>query len=185
MNVPRWLAWGCVGLALLFLAWTEGAAHEQDALTFQNAEQVLARHGAYVHLQDSLRLVERRFVGEEAFWRAKADSLGKVQNVAASLANRDTSKAESVSSNTTQLPATDSLRVVFLGRSLDACDAARGAADSALARCEARGDSLSRALADVLRAKACRFLLFKCPSRSALFIGGAVLGALLENRLSH
>ena len=158
--LQRLILYGCLAGVLIAFGFAQGASHEADALLVDQAHQLVGSHTTFQRVQDSLRGVERRFVGEEDFWRTKADSVGR--------ANRDQSaptKSDSVALSgtmTTPIP-TDSLRVVFLGRALDACDAARGAVDSALARCASRADSLTRTLRDVLAMKKPRFGWFAGP----------------------
>lgn len=164
--------------------WVSGRAAGVASVTFSEAHALLGGHAGYQRVIDSLKGTEARYVGLEGFWRAKADSLARL-HAANPVGVHDSSGTGLPSSGGLHVSQNDSLRVIFLGRALDACDGARLAADSALARCAARGDSLEASLRAVLAVKSCRFLFFKCPSRSAFFVVGALAGAILEHRLSH
>lgn len=191
----RTILYGVLALCLMGFCYVQGRASATDDLTLDRASALLGGHGAYQRAIGLLRDSEAAFVRSEGFWRAKADSLGRRFHAAnpvgvqpsshldsAALASRLPSRS-STDSGVPYQPA-DSLRVIFLGRALDACDASRAAADSALARCGRRADSLETSLREVLAVKECRFLFFKCPSRSAFFLLGAVGGALLKSRLA-
>ena len=183
-GLRRALLYAVLALCLCGFAYVQGRSDAVDQQALQRAETLLAGHTGYLRVIDSLRSAEARYVGLEGFWRAKADSLA---HSALAAGVKDTLKPTQPSgaANTLVTVPSDSLRVIFLGRALDACDASRSAADSALALCRVRGDSLEAALRGVLAVRGCKILFFKCPSRSALFVLGAVGGALLEHRLSH
>ena len=163
MNVTRWTAWGLVGVALLLFAYSQGRADQQASVIEHEGYALLASHTTYVRVQDSLGRLERGFVVEENFWRAKADSLANqsaiTMNAAPVASSHDTLGA-------THLP-TDSLRLLFLGRALLACDESRAVVDTALVRCAARSDSLERSLRAVLASKRPRFGWFLGPCLGA------------------
>lgn len=182
----RGILYTILALALMGFCWVSGRAAGVDSVTLRDAETVLAGHSGYLRAIDSLKGVEAHYVGLEGYYRRLADSLGRFH--AANPVGVQVSANPSGSSpqGANSRPVADSLRVVFLGRALDACDASRGAADSALARCRLRGDSLETSLRAVLAVKSCRvFGFIPCPSRGAFFVLGAVGGALLEHRLTH
>lgn len=182
-TIRRAILYGVLALCLCGFAYVQGRSDESASVTFSEANAILGGHAGYRRVIDSLRGAEARFVGLEGYWRARADSLGGIQRTTA-VANSPAG-ADSTPHLANSQPVNDSLRVIFLGRALDACDASRGLADSALARCAARGDSLERSLRAVLAVKSCRVLFIPCPSRSAFFVVGALAGALLDHRLSH
>lgn len=181
-GLRRSLLYGVLALVLMGFCWVQGRASAIDDLTLEHAQAVLNGHQGYERALEALRGREADFVRSEAFWRAKADSLGR------QMGNQIQRPLASKNPQELLVPASasDSLRVIFLGRALDACDASRSAADSALALCRVRGDSLEAALRGVLAIKTCRLPFgIPCPSRGALFVLGAVSGAILENRLSR
>ena len=188
-TAKRTVLYTLLAIALVGFAYVSGRAAGVDSVTLRDAETVLAGHTGYLRAIDSLRGVEAHYVGLEGYYRRLADSLGHIALTPSSI-DRDSARIFSdtalVASSNASRSATDSMRVIFLGRALDACDASREAADSALARCRLRGDSLETSLRAVLAVKSCRLLGFiPCPSRGAWFIVGAVGGALLEHRLTH
>lgn len=183
-TAKRTILYAILALAICGFAYVQGRSDAIDSLTLGRAETLLAGHTGYLRVIDSLKGVEARYVGLEGFWRDKADSLGRRSQGANPVGVQPSSATGLPSSGGLHVSQNDSMRVIFLGRALDSCDLARGAADSALSLCRARGDSLERSLREVLAVKSCRFLFFKCPSRSAFFILGAVGGALLEHRLA-
>jgi len=179
-GLRRGLLYGALALCLMGFCYVQGRSDAIDQIALQHAETLVAGHTGYLRVIDSLKGAEARYVGLEGFWRAKADSIARTLTRTSLLpSHTDTSSGRN------GIPQADSLRVIFLGRALDACDASREAADSALARCGRRADSLETSLREVLAVKSCRFLFFKCPSRSEFFILGAVGGALLESRISR
>jgi hypothetical protein len=178
-TVKRLALYGVLALCLCGFAYVQGRADQQAALTFEHAQQVLAGHGAYTHLQDSLGRLERGFVATEAFWRAKADSLSSQTRSSQRSSALTRAANSSISSSIPLHPYADSLRVIFLGRALDACDASRGAADSALALCRMRGDTLEASLRAVLKARTPRFGFFLGPCISSTLSGHAQVGGCL------
>ena len=162
VNVPRWIAWGCVGLAALFLAWTEGAAHQQAELTFENAAHLLAGHTTASRLQDSLSRIMQGA-------KAQADSLrAHPRYVQIVTAHHDT---------------VQTVDTVWVNQQVADLNHAYSACSEALTLCRARSDSLEKSLHDLLRVRECRLIGFlPCPPRGALFVAGGVLGFLLGHR---
>ena len=184
-SARRALLYGVLALCLMGFCWVSGQAAGVDSVTLRDAETVLAGHSGYLRAIDSLKGVEAHYVGLEGYYRRLADSLGVAMT---RVPSHHPSPGVTPASDTVTVStgSNDSLRVIFLGRALDSCDASREAADSALARCGRRADSLETSLRAVLAVKSCRLLGFiPCPSRGAWFIVGAVGGALLEHRLTH
>ena len=157
--------YGVLALCLMGFCYVQGKAAGVDSVTLRDAAALIGGHKGYTRALDSLISIAHRD-------SAQADSLAKHPRYRTVItAHHDTLTV---------------LDTVWVAQEVTALRGAYGACSEALTRCRARGDSLQASLEAVLKTKECRLVLgIPCPSRGALFVLGAVGGALLEHRLTH
>ncbi len=161
----RTLLYGVLALCLMGFAWVSGRASGVDSVVLRDAAALVGGHKGYTRVVDSLQGLAQR----EA---SRADSLGKhPRYLTVVTAHHDTLTV---------------LDTVWVAQEVTALRGAYTACSEGLTRCRARADSLQASLEAVLKTRECRLILgIPCPSRGALFVLGAVGGALLEHRLSR
>lgn len=158
----RGILYGVLALCLMGFCYVQGKAAAVDELTVDRAQSLVNGHRGYERRLASLISTAQRD-------SARADSLfHHTHYVQVVTAHHDT----------VQL-----LDTVWVAQTVTALQGAYSACSEALTLCKARGDSLQASLEAVLKVKACHVLFLPCPSRGALFVLGAVGGALLESRL--
>jgi hypothetical protein len=194
------------GLVLYGLGKWDGVVSARDRVIVQEARAVLkagagyrARIGALRDSVAGLEASERRLVGLAGRQRAQLDSLlsvegvatsGPVDSLAASLGMFHVKQVGWVSDSGTvrhlallawraevRLPATEALlaltdSLLRVNRQLVETWAVR----AGLA--EARVTVLEASLTDVLTVADCRFLFWRCPSRTVTFVVGLAVGAV-------
>lgn len=162
--VKRILLYSVLVVALCGFFYVQGKAAATNELTIDKAQALLGGHKGYARSLDSLVAIAHRD-------SAHADSLAKhPQYVTIVTAHHDT---------------VTTLDTVWVAQEVTSLRGAYTACSEGLTRCRARGDSLEATLAAVLKVKTCHLLFLPCPSRGAIFLLGAVGGAVLENRLTH
>ena len=160
----RGILYAVLALCLMGFCYVQGKAAAVDELTVDRAQSLLGGSRIARRLQDSLGEVSRKYL-------ARADSLAKhPRYVQVVTAHHDTVQVWDT---------------VWVAQQVTDLRGAYSACSVALTLCKARSDSLEMSLAAVLKVKACHVLFLPCPSRGALFVLGAVGGALLEHRLTH
>lgn len=157
-----------MALGLYLVGRWQGAASMADAAAVREAQTILSLKGPYLARLAKLQQVERQHDRQAQTWRAIADSLRQLAQLVDTLVLPDSG------------PVARWQQIANAERegAHECVLALRSCQDRAFTA-ETRAAQLDSSLAALLKVHDCRILFVRCPSRTAMGLGGLGLGTIL------